>query len=122
MSDLFRCNNGEEVRIAIDEFADFETKVIGPSGEEIGRFEFRADWECGYLLLSWMYLDLKDPKWKNQGIGREILLRIKEMTSLTIVTREDDGFVQDDGSHLTGDAPGFVAKMCQEGIIHKITV
>lgn len=117
MSELFRCKNGETVRIAIDELGDFEAKVIGPSAEEIGRFEFLADWDFGYLKLMWMYLDLKDPRWKHQGIGREILLRVKNISGLPIVTSDNDGLVREDGSHLTGDAPAFVAKMRKEGII-----
>ena len=118
MSEKFTCKNGQEVKIDIDDSYDFETTVFGPDGEKIGEFCFRQiDDFRSYLKLSRMYLDLGDDKWKDQGIGREILKRVKEFSGLPIVVGEDYGNPQDDGSHQTGDAPGFIAKMRKEGIV-----
>lgn len=51
------------------------------------------------------------------GIGRECLLRHKEMFDSPITAAEDDGIRKDDGSHLTGNGPGFIRKMREEGIV-----
>lgn len=120
MSENFRCNNGNEIRIAIDEFADFEATVTGPQGERIGTISFSQFDEYGsYLKLTWMYLDQGGDRWKQQGIGREVLLRVKQASGLPITAGSHDGHRQDDGSHLTGDAPAFVAKMRREGVIEE---
>lgn len=55
--------------------------------------------------------------YRRQGIGREMLRRMIEMTGMAIFAAENDGQVQEDGSHLTGDAPAFVAEMRREGLI-----
>lgn len=51
------------------------------------------------------------------GLGRAALEFFKEYTGAEVFAREYDGQVRDDGSHLTEDAPGFVAKMIDEGIL-----
>lgn len=119
MSHVFKCANGENVTIDIDDFT-WEAKVTGPDGESIGRIEFQQiEEENGeYLKILWMYLDRSDPRWKKQGIGREVLRLVKHASDLPIVAGSDTG-EEGDGSHLTGDAPAFVAKMRDEGIIEK---
>lgn len=120
MSEIFRCKNGQEIQIIIDEGADFEATVTGPNGEKIGTISFRQFDECGsYLKLTWMYLDKSGDRWKLQGIGREVLRRVKEVSGLPITAGSHDGHRRDDGSHLTGDAPSFVDRMRQEGIIEE---
>jgi hypothetical protein len=94
--------------------------VTGPLGKKIGNISFcRYDEEVSYLKLTWMYLDQDGAGWKQQGIGREILRRVKEASGLSIAAGFNDGHKQQDGSHLTGDAPAFVAKMRQELIIEQ---
>ncbi len=66
-----------------------------------------------------MTLDLIDSSYKRKGIGRESLKFFKEITGTQIVASENDGIRKDDGSHLTGDAPVFVSKMQEEGIIER---
>ncbi|WP_189410902.1 hypothetical protein [Neogemmobacter tilapiae] len=114
----YTCKNGEVVQIAIDEDDSYEAKVFGPNGEKIGGMVFHLyeDYDT-YLKLTWMYLDVNNPRWKRQGIGREILLRVKAASDLPITASSNDGQRRDDGSHLTGDGPAFVAKMRQDGII-----
>lgn len=62
-------------------------------------------------------MDLRDDSYKHEGIGREALTFFREIHGLPITASKEDGLKKDDGSHLTGDAPGFVQKMRDEGII-----
>ena len=115
----FRCKDGRAVRIQVDDENYFTTTVRDSDGREIGRIEFRwiDDLNCNYLKLCWAYLDLVDSSYRFQGIGRECLKQVRELSGLAIVAAENDGMQRDDGSHLTGDAPGFVARMQAEGLI-----
>lgn len=63
-------------------------------------------------LLARMYVPIK-----NKGLGRAAIEFFKEIEGATIYCRPNDGRVRNDGSHLTEDALGFVAKMIQEGLI-----
>ena len=115
----YRCKDGREVRIYIDDDADFLTTVRDGDGREIGRFEFNwiDDLNGDYLKLCWAYLDRLDPSYLRQGIGRECLKRVKEFSDLAIVAEDHDGVQRDDGSHLTNDAPSFVEQMRREHLI-----
>jgi len=42
---------------------------------------------------------------------------VKRETELPIVAADNDGIQRGDGSHLTGDGPGFVAAMRRRGLI-----
>lgn len=65
-------------------------------------------------LLARMYV----PKeLKNMGLGRACIEFFGDYVNSSIYVRPDDGVERDDGSHLTEDAPGFVAKMIEEGLI-----
>lgn len=59
-----------------------------------------------------MYVPIKEA-----GLGRAALEFFKDYTQADVFARENDGQVRDDGSRLTEDAPGFVAKMIDEGIL-----
>jgi hypothetical protein len=115
----YRCKDGRAVRIYIDDESDFLTSVRDSDGSEIGRFEFDRidDLNGDYLKLRWAYLDLIGSSYLRQGIGRECLKRVKEFSDLAIVAEDHDGAQRDDGSHLTNDAPGFVARMRREHLI-----
>lgn len=56
-------------------------------------------------------------KCKGQGIGRACLQYHTEIYGCSIVAGDDTGTTSDDGSHLTGDGPGFIEKMRDEGIV-----
>lgn len=118
MSELFQCKDGREVSIHVDEM-DYEVIVLDMAGREIGKMEFRfvEDVTEDYLKLAWAYLDKVDPSYCKKGIGRECLRLVAEASGLPIVAADNDGHQQDDGSHLTGDAPGFVERMRAEGLI-----
>jgi len=91
------------------------------SGSEIGGLRFReieVDSRVANILrLTWAYLDGMDGSYVRQGIGRRCLELVREISGLEIVAADVDGQRHDDGSHLTGDAPGFVARMRQDGLI-----
>jgi hypothetical protein len=91
-----------------------------PDGQEIGRIEllYIEDDIGGYYYIKWMYFDLLDASYTRQGIGRAALFFHKETFDLPLVVADDDGHQRDDGSHLTGDAPAFVARMLKEGLVH----
>jgi hypothetical protein len=55
---------------------------------------------------------------KRLGLGEEVLKFFKSETNDAIIwTRENDGVVRDDGSHLTENAPCFIRKMQKKGLI-----
>jgi hypothetical protein len=57
-------------------------------------------------------------KFKRLGLGEEVLKFFKSETNDAIIwTRENDGVVRDDGSHLTENAPCFIRKMQKKGLI-----
>ncbi len=116
---LYRCKDSREVTIKIDDEMDYKATVADRDGKEIGRIEFRQIEDCNgdYLKMCWAYLDLLDPSYRCQGIGRECLKQVGELSGLPIVAEVHDGIHQDDGSHLTGDAPAFIERMRSEGLI-----
>ena len=69
------------------------------------------------LHLTWMYMDLHDASYKRQGIGRRCLQLVKEASGMEITVSENDGKSRENGSHLTNDAPVFVAQMKSEKIL-----
>ena len=107
----YRTTNNTVVVLEInDEWTEIVFKT--PKGDHIGEFEFK-ELESGNYKLMRMYTN----KSKQGGIGRAALQFFKEVTGGLIYTSPHDGVVRDDGSHLTEDAPGFVAKMIEEGLI-----
>jgi hypothetical protein len=121
VAEEFTCKNGKKVRIEVD--CDYTARVTDENGTEIGRLEFRQIEEPGgeYLKLCWAYMDLTGNDYKHQGIGRECLKRVRDASGMEIVANDHDGHRQDDGSHLTQDAPEFVRRMQDEGLIASTT-
>lgn len=78
----------------------------------MGEFEFKSLEEGGYKLMR-MYCNAG----KTGGIGRAILEFFIETTNEIPCASPPDGQVREDQSHLTEDAPCFVAKMIEEGLI-----
>lgn len=114
----FICRNGAKVLIEVDD--DYTASVQDLDGGKIGRLEFRVIENrdgTDYLKLCWAYLDLGGEDYKRQGIGRECVRLVRELSGMAIVASDHDGHQQDDGSHLTGDAPDFVTRMRTEGLI-----
>ena len=114
--ETYQCRNGAEVTIGIDD-ETFVASVLTPDGKPIGRLEFNYDDRLNSLKLCWAYLDLLDNTYVHQGIGRKILQIMIDRFDYPITAEPDDGQTTSDGSHLTGNAPSFVAKMREEGLI-----
>lgn len=121
MKTRYNLQNKRSVDIVVDEY-DFNVVVIdAESGDKIGDMKFGFIEDTGHgsccLKLTWAYLDQAGPEYKRQGIGRHCLELVLQASGMKIVAAEDDGKQQEDGSYLTGDAPGFVARMREEGLI-----
>ena len=119
MKYLFTTKSATEVNIEIDE-EDYIATVTELSGSEIGRLEFKLieDVYQSYLKLTWAFLDNNNKANIHKGIGRECIKLMNEHTGFPICAAQNNGRQNSDGSHLTGDAPGFVAKMEEEGLLH----
>ena len=118
----FQLKDKRIVYIVIDE-DDYQVCVLDDQRKHlVGKMIFLPIELPGYppmevLFLKWMYMNLHDASYKRQGIGRKCLQLVRECSGMNIVTSESNGHKRDDGGHLTGDAPAFVAKMRTEGII-----
>lgn len=113
----FRLDNGRIITIEFDEWSN--SMKFKENGEYIGdEFIFIDEWDTGErFLLGRMYSPVK-----KSGLGREVIKFFIDITGASIYTRPHDGIVRDDGSHLTEEAPGFVRKMQEEGLIEKDTI
>lgn len=121
MKTRYKLRNKRSVDIVFDEF-DFSVVVTdAESGDRVGDMKFKFIEDTGYgsccLKLTWVYLDQAGTEYLRQGIGRRCLELVLQASSMKIVAPENDGQQQEDGSHLTGDAPEFVARMRKEGLI-----
>ena len=116
----YQLTDGRCIKIDVSE--EFEIRIRDIQENEIGKFEisYYDDDLPGQQLfyhIKWMYMDLIDTSYKHQGIGREALKFFKEVYDTPIKASENNGIRKEDGSHLTADAPYFVEKMKNEGII-----
>lgn len=115
----YKLPSGEIVTSSID-VGGTHISVTNHRCEEIGRIELdsRED-ACGNeeFFLTWAHLDMQGEQYKRQGIGSAALKFHHDMFGSPIYAQSDDGLSRDDGSHLTQDAPGFVAAMRKEGLI-----
>jgi hypothetical protein len=108
------------VTISIDE-DNYTAIAKDQKGGSIGRFEFSFIEGAGhgddYLKLTHAFLEGCDGRFKRVGIGESILRTARHLWGYPIVAEEDDGIRKSDGSHLTGDAPGFVRAMKRKGVL-----
>ena len=97
------------------EMSDDWTEIVFKdiNGKQFGEFEFKELHDGSYKLMR-MYTEPH----KGEGIGTMALEMFKEVTmGVPVYTSPNDGIVRDDQSHLTEDAPGFVAGMIEAGLI-----
>lgn len=105
-------DDGDAAHISEAQWSDEEEDYI--EGELIGSFDF-VEAGDGFLISG---LNISsNPKYRRKGIGREALKFHKEYFARKIFAQQPDGQTYDDGRHLTGDGPSFVAKMQEEGIV-----
>lgn len=110
----FRLDDGGAIAIVLaDDGSRIDVRT--DDGQEIGHADLCE--HDGVYRLTWMFLDRAGPQFKHRGLGREALRFHKDYFGCPIIAADNDGIRRADGSHLTGDAPGFVAKMRAEGII-----
>jgi hypothetical protein len=114
----FKCRNGKTVLIKIDEIT-YDVQVFTAAGEKLGGMQFRLieGYRRDYLKLTGAFFDRLGGEYLRQGVGRECLRRVAELSGYLIAAESDDGQRKADGSHLTGDAQRFVSQMRKEGFI-----
>lgn len=107
--------NGISITMHLTE--EWDRISFSQNGNELdGEFLFEdVDENQQSFLLKRLY---SPNSFKRLGLGEEILKFFKSETgNATIWTRENDGEVRSDGSHLTGNAPTFIRKMQKLGLI-----
>ncbi|MGL1921320.1 MAG: GNAT family N-acetyltransferase [Hyphomicrobiales bacterium] len=118
MNDTFKMKNGNQIELTVD---DITNAVVAKNcdGQLIGGIEFSyiEDPNGSYLKIVNLFLNKAGPEYLRQGIGRACIKLVIEVTGFPICAVFDNGQRLDDGSHLTGDAPGFVSKLIEEGLI-----
>ncbi|WP_143029719.1 hypothetical protein [Bradyrhizobium brasilense] len=119
---VFEMEDGSKVKLQRDddEFAIVATDL--KTGNRIGTLEF-SEIEAGdhhtpdYWKLVYAYLDKAGDRYKRSGLGREAL-KLWILSYGPAAVERDTGIPNSQGSHLTGDAPGFVAKMVEEKLLY----
>lgn len=106
---------GRLVTIDIEDCGE-RISVTDDQGEDVGSIELRCLGDERYYI-TWMYLDKQGARYLRQGIGEASLRFHKECFDSTLYAAEHDGTRKSDGSHLTGDAPGFIRRMRDKGLI-----
>jgi hypothetical protein len=122
----YELSDGRKISIELEDDGRLIT-VRTSEQEKIGHFELKAlheedidedDYyarEEAYKLM-WMGLE-KLGTYKHQGIGTACIQFHKDYYGAPIYASPNDGQTRDDGSHLVGDGPYFVAKMVKLGLI-----
>lgn len=116
----FRIIDGPEVVIKVN-YDGSEILVHTASGVEIGGFELDL-LEDGAYYITRMGLERAGEQFRHKGIGRQALKLHKKVFEARIRAASDDGIPLPDGSHLTGDAPAFIQKMREEGIVEPCSI
>ena len=116
MNKKYTLDTGEIIDIFIDE-VNTSIVVTAQDGGKIGKIEFDDNGECYHIC--WMYLDELGDKYLKKGIGQECLLFLQEYIGCCITAAYDNGLTNDYGDYLTGDAPAFIAKMRDKGIVRE---
>lgn len=110
---IYKLPNGKIITIRINDYS--EISYI-ENGIEIGNdqdFVFVEDeFDSSKYLLARMYVPIK-----GQGLGRATIEFFTQYFGAIVWARNNDGIEREDGSHLTEDAPSFVDKMIEEGLI-----
>lgn len=94
-----------------------DSVAVYAQNNEVGRLCFRAyevpvnHHEETHYHMTYCFIEGGGGKYKHQGIGTEAFRFFREYTGAEITFSENDGRQRGDGSHLTGDAPQFVAKL-----------
>lgn len=110
-----RLADGRMVDIEIDDSGQ-EITISAVNGPKLGSIQLQRT-DSGHYHLKRMYLDQDGGAFKRCGIGRQALKFHSESFGSLFTAAPNDGQQREDGSHLTGDAPGFIHKMREEGLV-----
>lgn len=112
----FQARNGQTYTIVIDESG--EEISVALAGARVGEISLRYveddDFpQSDHYHITHLALD----RCRRQGLGRRCLQLHREVFNSPISAGTNNGSINDDGSHLTGDGPAFIETMRQEGLI-----
>ena len=115
---IFESKSGVEYQLVNHSGLEIEVRL---DGKTVGSIVFREIElpQPPYILYHITNLGLD--KCKGQGVGKACLLFHQEINRAPISAGRDDGIPVEDGSHLTGDGVGFIAKMRHDRIVCPIT-
>lgn len=113
--------DGTLVTLEVDE--EFtQVTAFNADRREIGQLRFRlieGDHFTQYYKLIWAFLDRLDPQYTHQGLGRAALQFWRKCSGeMAAAVERHTGIPNEEGSELTGDAPTFVARMVDEGLLY----
>jgi hypothetical protein len=119
----FSTPNRSVVTIEVDE-DDYSAIVFDQSGNRIGAIECRlVENDMGpsrdFLKMTNAFLEGNNGQFLHQGIGTRCIELLREVTGFSICVARHDGQRQEDGSHLTGDAPAFADKLERLGLVFR---
>ncbi len=113
---VFVARDGETYVIALDHFGEEISVYRG--GERVGQIKLRCIAAPDESGRDWYHIThLALEACRGLGIGTRCLQFHKEVNGAILTAGRNDGFRADDGSHLTEDGPGFIAKMRAKGIV-----
>lgn len=115
MERLYTMPTGRQVVVRLVDDGERIEIRDAESGTRVGEMGFEPHEDDGQVYqLVFMQLD---EKYRRQGIGRAALLLHRELCASTIWAASVDGSKHQNGGHLTGDGPAFVARMRSEGVV-----
>lgn len=116
----FTATDGKIYEISLDDFGEDISVIF--AGVTVGTISLRLI-EGDYPNLPEIYhiTHLALERCSRRGIGRRCLELHRENFDSPLTAGTNDGTTSQDGSHLTGDGPGFIEKMRKEGIVEPLT-
>jgi len=110
-----KSKSGKRFLIEMDDMG--ENISVSQEGVHLGSISLDVSEDDSHYHITGLSLDNCPP---GQGIGRACLQTHIEWFAKPITAESHhEVYKREDGSHLTGRGPGFVAKMRQEGLIQQ---
>lgn len=116
----FTATDGKTYEISVDDSGE-EIRVIF-AGVTVGTISLRLiEGDPPHQPDIYHITHLALEECSHRGIGRCCLELHRMIFDSPLTAGADNGTTSEDGSHLTGDGPGFIAKMRTAGIVHSLT-
>ncbi|MDO8312125.1 MAG: hypothetical protein Q7T25_09310 [Sideroxyarcus sp.] len=114
-TEIFKAKNGKEYLIKIDDEEEISVWLdnVKKGTISLRLIEGAQDFKPNYCHITHLALD----DCQGQGIGRRCLQLHRELFNIPITAGNAHDGQMDDGSHLTGNGPGFILKMREEGLV-----